>query len=396
MSQPPFHPEARIAIAGAGCAGCTLAVELLARYPNLQLSMFDSEPSPATDKIWCSWETRPHRFSAAVSARWDRVSVRSHEEETIFDASATPYACIRAADFYQIAQNRLARPRCTIRRSTPVEAISETNEGVELSLRLPDGALSRESFSIVFDARPPDSDFADTGKEPMLLQHFGGVELSVTDYNNDASVATLMDFAVPQDDGTHFMYVLPLASDRIFVESTFMTTTLDRPVDYEANAIQYAREKLGIRSTEVVYRESGVLPMTLRPLAPASTHRIWALGTRAGIGRASSGYAFDAIQRDSRRAVDALVMGRPRPGPPRPRLVSTLDRVLLSLLSSDPEAASRVFPRLFGRTPPGPLIRFLADSPRPLDYLAVIWAMPKAEIIRHILTHSSAWPAWIK
>ncbi len=384
--------NAHIAIAGAGCAGVSVAVELLARVPGTSITIFDPQETPSYNKTWCSWETQPHRFSEAISTRWRRVIVRSTDTEAVFDTSPHAYACVRAEDFYRIAWQRLADDRCTVRRGTGVESITEHPGGVDLTLRHPDGTETSESFTIVFDGRPPQHLIPDDSREPMLLQHFGGVELSVNAPSFDPSTATLMDFDVPQHDGTHFVYVLPFARDRVLVESTFMTPSLTSPIDYEANALSYARTKLAIDSADVVYREAGVLPMTLRPLGPPSTRRVWRIGTRAGISRPSSGYAFDAILRDTTRVIDALTAGRRRPPPPRPHLLNALDRVLLSWLTADASAATRAFPRLFRGAPPQRLIRFLADIPRALDYLAVLWAMPKVQIIRHALSHPSAWP----
>ncbi|MEN0019305.1 MAG: hypothetical protein AAF747_00310, partial [Planctomycetota bacterium] len=122
------------------------------------------------------------------------------------------------------------------------------------------------------------------------------------------------------------------------------------------------------------------------------TARVWPIGTRAGVSRASSGYAFDAIQRDTKAVVDAFVSGKPRPRVPRSCVLSMLDRVLISWLASDQTAAPRVFGRLFERAPACSLVRFLADMPRPLDYLAVMWAMPKLGVIGHTMTHPASWP----
>ncbi|NRA59003.1 MAG: hypothetical protein HRU13_12890 [Phycisphaerales bacterium] len=279
---------------------------------------------------------------------------------------------------------------CSIRLGTSVEEINDREDHVDVLLR--SGASdSTERFTHVFDGRPP-ARSAQQSSEPMLLQHFGGIEIDTSSTPVDPSVATLMDFSVSQQHGAHFMYVLPFQSDRVLVESTYLTTGISEDIDYESNATAYASDVLGVDPSRVVYRESGVLPMTLRPLGPRSTPRVWSIGTRAGVGRASSGYAFDAIQHDSARLVDALLRGQPRPRPPRSSILSMLDRVLLSLLDTHNAAAPDLFARLFQNADTDKLVRFLGDVPRPLDYLAVMWAMPKAQVIRHVLTNPSAWP----
>lgn len=392
MTAAHLERGATVAVAGAGCAGCSLAAELLARCPGVHVSLFDPAESPLLCKTWCSWEVIPHRFAEAVSSRWSRVAVRSPHAEAVIDDSPHPYSCIRAADFFRVAERLLGVDRCVVRRGVALTGASEREDGVDVTLVDADGGESRERFAMVFDGRPPEGPPVGPRREPMLFQHFGGVELAVPGGALDDRTATLMDFDVPQNDGAHFMYVLPFARDRVLVESTFMTPEPGRGIDYERYAMDYARTRLGVRDAEVVYRESGVLPMTLRPLGLPSTRRIWRIGTRAGVGRASSGYAFDAIQRDSARIVDALLTGRRRPAPPRPRLLDSLDRVLLSWLSTDGSAATRVFPQLFRASPPARLIRFLSDVPSTLDALAVAWAMPKAEVLRHAIAHRSAWP----
>ncbi len=385
-----LQPGSRVAIAGGGCAGCALACEILARCPGVHVTVFEPSSSLTSDRTWCFWDVRPHRFADAIHKRWDRVLVRSADTEVEVDASSYPYSCIRAEDFFRAAREQMSSESCSIRLGTSVEEINDREDHVDVLLR--SGASdSTERFTHVFDGRPP-ARSAQRSSEPMLLQHFGGIEIVSSTTPVDPSVATLMDFSVSQQHGAHFMYVLPFQSDRVLVESTYLTTGISEDIDYESSATAYASDVLGIDPSRVVYRESGVLPMTLRPLGPRSTPRVWSIGTRAGVGRASSGYAFDAIQHDSARLVDALLRGQPRPRPPRSSILSMLDRVLLSLLDTHNAAAPDLFARLFQSAETDKLVRFLGDVPRPLDYLAVMWAMPKAQVIRHVLTNPSAWP----
>lgn len=391
-----LEPGSRVAIAGAGCAGCSLACELLARCPGVHVCVFDPAVAPTTERTWCFWDLAEHRFQEAVCTRWDRVVIGSTNTRVEVDVSRYPYACIRAEDFFRIAGAAMSSGSCELRRGVAVEAIEEDDQGVELTLADGRGG-STERFTHMFDGRPPTLDSGMSGGsgrwgEPLLLQHFGGIEIDTSATPVDAGVATLMDFGVCQDRGAHFMYVLPFRSDRVLVESTFMTPAVSEGYDYASYASEYAREVLGVEPDRVVYRESGVLPMTLGRLGPRASARVWPIGTRAGVGRASSGYAFAAIQADSARVVDALRTGGRRPLPPRSPLLGMLDRVLLSLLSQDPRAALAVFPRLFAGAKPERLVRFLGDVPRVLDYLAVMWAMPKARVVSHLLTHRSAWP----
>ncbi|MEM7622666.1 MAG: lycopene cyclase family protein [Planctomycetota bacterium] len=390
MIGPLLNAGDRVAIAGAGCAGCSLACEILARCPGVHITLFDPEPSPQLNRTWCLWDTTPHRFRDAITTRWTEVVVRTPSDDIVFDASAYPYTCIHADDFYRVVDRATASSACEINRGASVVSMLDNDDGVDLEITDAAGSTRHERFAAVFDGRPPDH--AGTNSEPVLLQHFGGLEFEVTPGSIDPARATLMDFVVPQQDGMHFMYILPFSTTRVLVESTFMSPSVARNIDYEANVLAYADRTLGIDTSRIVYRESGVLPMTMAPLGPKSTRRVWTIGTRAGVARASSGYAFDSIQRDTTRLVTAALAGQERPPPPRPKLLGTLDRVLISWLRDDPTAAPLVFGNLFRTAPADRLIRFLSDTPRLLDYLAVMWAMPKTGVIRHALASPSAWP----
>lgn len=381
----------RIGIAGAGCSGLSAAAEIVARMPNAEVVVFDPAAEPAGEKTWCYWATREHRFAEAVSERWTRVRVRGGGHDSTVDVSPTPYECVRGSDFFTLAASMLdGSGRCAIRRGNRVAEIEEAGSSVVVHGE-GEGGCIEETFDLVLDARPPEMPRLG-GREPVLYQHFGGIEIASSGGRVDPDVATLMDFDVDQREGLHFMYVLPFSRGTALFESTFMTASVDGGVDYEAHALRYAREEMGLDEPRVVYRERGVLPMTMASMGPAATRRVWPIGTRGGVARASSGYAFAAIQADSRRLVDAIIAERPRPSPPRSGLIGALDRVLISWLASDGSVGGRVFGGMFARTPTERLVRFLADEPRAADVLATMWAMPKCRTAWHATTTPSAWP----
>ncbi|MEM1423595.1 MAG: lycopene cyclase family protein [Planctomycetota bacterium] len=390
MTTPRIEPGARVAIAGAGCAGTSIAVELVRSAPGVDITLFDADDAPPIDRTWCSWSVREHAFTDAISERWPRVRVRGNGRDTTCDTGPHPYVCIRGTDFFRLADERL-EGNATIHRSTRVLDANESADAITLRVRKGD-AEREERFDLLLDARTDARPANDTPREPVLIQHFAGFEIDASGADLDTGVVTLMDFDVPQETGAHFMYVLPFSDGTALVESTFMTPPGYRTPDYESYAREYARRELGLDRFDVRYRESGALPMTLAPLGPPPTARTWPIGTRAGVGRASSGYAFDAIQLDTQRVVRALLDRKPRPRPPRSRLLSVLDRVLLSWLADDPSVAPEIFATLFARCPTPALIRFLADRPSAGDLLATMWAMPKRRTVRHALTHPSAWP----
>src|SRR5690606_32000410 len=126
-----------------------------------------------------------------------------------------PYEHIPADRFYALARAILGEfPEVELRLGCEVRAIHERGEHVEVSTS--EGTIHAP---LAFDSRPlpPASPSAD---EVDLLQHFVGWEVEAEGPVFDPETPVLMDFAVEQARGIHFMYVLPFSPTRALVETT--------------------------------------------------------------------------------------------------------------------------------------------------------------------------------
>jgi len=367
------HPE--VAIIGAGCAGLSLARALLRADDAVRITIFDPRTGFERDRTWCGWTLPDAAFDECVTHRWSRWIVTGPGGHAIAACESMPYRHIPADAYYRRAVGELdVSTRCRLSLGTAVHRLSPGGDRVAVET-----SAGRATFAHVFDGRPAPP--PEGG--PSLVQHFAGVEIGTDRAGFDPGVATLMDFRVPQADGIHFFYVLPFSERSALVEATFMTTTVESGVDYDARLEEYIREQLGIDAWRETRRETGRIPMVAAAPARAPHARVWRIGTGGGLVKPSTGYAFDAIHRDSERVARAWTKGRSRPPRARPRISAWLDRVMLSYLSSNPEAAARVFPRLFRRCPPPRLIRFLNDQGSAADMLAVMWSVPRLPIAWH-------------
>lgn len=376
-----LEPGQRVAILGAGCAGVSVAHRLLDRFPGIELHVFDSNTTPRHDRTWCFWRFPDMPEESAITHRWDRVRIRTEQTDRVIDCGSTPYCHVPSDRFITRGLERI-EARCSLHAGVAVNELSERVDGVEIAFGPSDEAgADTRTFDFAFDGRPPQR----VACRNSLVQHFVGHELEFADDVFDPSVATLMDFTVDQSAGLHFMYVLPFSASRALVESTYMTPSYTGADDYDANIAEYCRVRLGSTPTECVRTEHGVLPMAAGHVPCRSTARVWQIGTRAGVGRASTGYAFDAIQRDSINICNALADGRPRPRPPRTRLLTVLDRLLISLLHARQSLGPSVFASLFERAPSDAIIRFLSDRPKPSDIARVIAAVPASPMLAHLL-----------
>ena len=150
------------------------------------------------------------------------------------------------------------------------------------------------SGKVVIDARGPGH--GDDGG--CGYQKFLGLELAL-ERPHGLEVPLLMDATVAQIDGFRFVYVLPLAPDRLLVEDTYFSdgAAIDRAALRE-RALGYAKSR-GFGRAEVVREEEGVLPMPWRGDGlprPAAVGPL-AAGYQGGWFHPATGYSFPVAAR---------------------------------------------------------------------------------------------------
>ena len=413
--------DADFLIAGAGLAGLSLAVALAeaGATATRRVLIVDPRTSFARDRTWCYWDVdqMPHPFAAGVSRRWRRWRVVNGSSDVERSAGGLSYCHLAGDDFYRLALARLARdPNVEIRLGESVEAVDETPDGI--AAWLGDGSLVRALHC--FDSRPPEAPLSrdrsecfsliKTKKRPLCSRLIGVPEVSLSQQfvghfvttdrpAFDPEVATLMDFRTgPAAGAIRFVYVLPLAENRALVEATTLSGVPVPPAEHEAVIADYLRQIIGVDSWAVTGTERGAISMTTAPRPVAVSRRVWRIGLVGGMAKPSTGYAFLAVQRFSRRAAAIIATHHgtgPLPAPPsiRPGWAKVLDAIFLARLRRRPDLAADLFARLFDRADPAALVRFLSDRATPADVARVVAALPKtpfaAEAVR-------SWKLWLR
>ncbi len=370
-------------IVGGGCAGLSLAVELAARALPGRTLVIEPRTDFERDRTFCHWDVEPHRFEAGVAHSWSRWAVRFEGRRTEHETRRYRYRELPSDHFYGLALDLLrGSDQVEVALGTSASKLVPDGDGVEI-------ATSRGTVraGLVFDGRPPRM-----AAPPPLLQHFVGLRVRTDAPVFDPDTVTLMDFDVPQEPAIHFGYVLPYGPCEALVESTFFSPTPLPPAHYRRQVDRYLRERHGVVDYEVVGGESGVIPMGGRPAVDVDDPSVIPIGTAGGLVKPSTGYAFGAIQRWSRAMVAHLrAGGRPAPPPPRDRLSSALDALFLSVLRRHPERGPALLEGLFRRVSPDPLVRFLTDTARPSDRLAVVSALPAPLFLREAWRARGDW-----
>ncbi len=365
------------AVIGGGCAGMSLALELAARPGTDRILVIEPRREFTRDRTWCFWDLAGHRFESAVAHRWQRWRVRHAGRSLIHRSQALSYCEVPSDRFYALALERLSKhPRVTLALGTRVKSLE--SEAGRVGISTDQGAVTAR---FAFDGRPP-------ARPPRgaLLQHFLGIEVETSEPCFDPRTVTLMDFDVSQQRGIHFSYVLPYSPTRALVESTYFSPSPFDAATYRDDVGRYLGERFGVTRWETLREERGVIPMHVgaRPTSRGSrTSRIVPIGSRGGLVRPSTGYAFLAIHEWSRQLARTLdSTGRPAHEAPYGGSMRWMDSVFLGVLRRNPEQAPELFWRLFERVETDRLVRFLFDGGNLSDRRAVIGGFPTHPIAR--------------
>lgn len=387
----PVDVDAQVVIVGGGCAGLSLAVHvvLAARRAGVacpRVVVLEPRGEYRRDRTWCGWRFEAHPFAAAVSHRWSRWAVQDRARRVLRGSERHPYECVPADRFYERALELLGPVR--LARGVQVTGIEARGERVVVH-----SSAGELRAGLVFDSRPEAAPERSAVDEVDLVQHFVGWEVEAARPGFDPGVVEMMDFAVDQARGLHFMYVLPFAPTRALVEATYISPGPLAAGQYEADIRGYL-ERRGVHEFAVGFREAGQIAMSTRPMRSRVTPRVLQIGLRGGLAKPSTGYAFAAIQRHSAALAERIVA---RPGQPieppavRPAAAVAMDQVFLSYLERHPERGPGLFVDLFERLPADLLCRFLTDHGSPLDGLRVMASTPLAQMTAEVVRSRARW-----
>lgn len=381
--------DADCVVVGAGCAGLSLAVALLEqRLPEkAKIILVDSRDSYTRDRNWCFFNAIRHPFEDAVAHRFASWRVRNQGKSIDRFAKGTAYCHVPSDRFYEIAQSKIAasRGRAELHLGVSVGQAEETANGAVLET-----SIGRLRTKFVFDSRAVK--VAASPSHTHLLQHFVGHEIEVDRPVFDPTTATLMDFDVTQAHGIHFVYILPFSATRALVESTFFSPNLLETNIYEHAIRSYLEDRFGLENANIVDRERGVIPMSSQPIDAHPSPHVFRIGLAGGFAKPSTGYAFLASQRVAKLTAQQFANGTlASPVEVRPQRSAFLDAVFLSFLQRYPNLAPDIFFRLFERTPPEVLVRFMSETSSRLDDLRVMAALPKLAFMGETARSLPAW-----
>ena len=368
-------------IAGAGCAGLSLLYRLLVD-PVLQskkILVIDRVQKNENDRTWCFWEEGKGLFESVVTHEWKSLIFKNENFTRQFELEQYRYKMIQGKNFYDFVLSYATGFENVTFKNENIKGITadQTEATVETEEHIYQSEFLFNSTSL-FNPK--------ITEENSLLQHFTGWVIKTKEDTFDSKVGTLMDFTLDQKHGATFMYVLPTSPTEALVEYTLFSKSVLPKEDYQTALTNYINNNLQITDYEITHTEFGIIPMSLAKFERNSDafNRIINIGTAGGYTKASSGYTFQFVQKNTAQIVSNL-RAEINPSPQKTfndKRYEWYDRTLLEVLLSGKMEGKEIFAMMFSKRSPERILKFLANESSLIDDLKIVSALP----IKHFLT----------
>ncbi len=375
MVYPTSMKDCDILIIGAGCSGLSLAYRLI--NSSLNVCVIDNMPKEnRVRKTWSYWDTYDHPFKPLEKEPNSTLEIKNIYK-TILNCQDHHYASIDSYDFDDYVLKRI--DNCLNIETyfeTNIKSIKEINEGFDVHL---DNKTLKPKY--VFDSRPNKT-------EATMKQTFKGIFVEF-EKPLKRFVPSLMDFTDKNE--FHFFYCLQLGVNQYLFESTYYTP-LNKSKSKMTDEINYYIKKNYNIKYSVIREEYGEIPLTTNVKLNSKNSRYFNIGIPSGSTRASTGYTFLNIQRQSDEYIKMLkgeeFIEYPRTF--KSRVLRKMDKLLLMIIKDNPVVSKSIIYRMFSENESNRTIRFLSDIPTFFDILCIIWSMPKLLFIKYAIKSIAA------
>ena len=359
-------------IAGAGCAGYSLLYHLL-QDPLLsqkKILVVDANFNKGNDRTWCFWEDHVGPFESIVCKKWSNIEVLKGTMQRLLPTAPFEYKMIQGIDFYQ-----------------HISAFAKGFDNVEwvASKIISIDPINTNSARVNWEGGAANADYVFSSIngeriQSTLWQHFKGivVEFDAPVFDApifDERIARLMDFNVPQMDATAFMYLLPLTDKKALVEYTLFSPSILQTSQYDLVLNAYMEEHYKGYAYTIVHTEQGAIPMTTKKMT-SRTGNVISIGTMGDAVKASTGYAFQFIQKQTQQIVYQLKLNQALDADVHHTRHQFYDAVLLYILEHKKMAGDEIFARIFKKNNAATVFKFLSNTSNLMEDIRIMLSLP--------------------
>ena len=362
---------------GAGASATLLLRSLESRglLANKKIALIDADDKSKNDKTYCFWASMDDAIAKdcqhLFSQTWSKISVNRQEPEKLEN---NRYVHISSIALYDECR-RIIQQQQILRVYSSVLSLARTENGIQV--KTGNGEFHAET---IFDSRPPAFALPEKN-EAVLWQTFIGYIISPSEPYQEADCVDLMDFDIPQDGYTQFMYVLPLPNNRILVEVTRFGIEPITSDQAEPILESYIQKRFG--AYNVLETEKGTIPMSTSKIIHEKIEGVIPIGGRSGAIKPSTGYAFKKMFQvaehiagriEAKKKISSILI--------EPKRFQFYDRLLLLILLHRPMLGKQIFTVLFKKNNVFSVFRFLEGKTSIFQDIRILLTLPFRPFLR--------------
>jgi len=376
-------------IVGGGASGLLLAYRMSQDpyFDTKSILLIEKDFKNENDRTWCYWEEGIGEWDHLTAKIWDHIYFSSPSYKSNIHLGTARYKMVRSAKWYKFLKEAIQQHLGITELHTTVQEINESKE--DCQVHTTNGIYTSKK---VFNSIPNFSRLQNQTTFPYLKQHFIGWFIEVEENTFDDSKATFMDFDIPQNGNTRFMYVLPLTPKKALVEYTMFSHEILADDDYEEEIIQYLN-KMGINNYSVIEKEKGNIPMTCYPFEKHNSSHILHIGTAGGWTKPSTGYTFARTSAFTSKLVTFLKKEKNLTQFSIKKRHWYYDLVLLDVLDKNNSLGNKIFTSIFQSSDIQTIFVFLDEKSNVFtDLKVMLQTKPFFDFFRSALKLISRWP----
>ncbi|MCS6833395.1 MAG: lycopene cyclase family protein, partial [Flammeovirgaceae bacterium] len=324
----------------------------------------------------------PTAYENILFRTWKNLSFIGPRFQKNYSLQRYRYQMLRSKDFYQFVRQAISRHPYFHQLQASVTHIEAFEDHVNVWVG---EQVYRGNY--VFDSRLDIEQLRQQIKRHTLLfQHFKGWFVRTPREVFDENTIQLFDFTIPQENEVRFMYVLPFSSTEALVEFTIFSENVLSDDQYDQVLRKYMTQRFDLTDYQILEEEKGIIPMSDFPFPKHQGERWHFVGTKGGMCKPSTGYAFLRMQRDSQRIVEALVQRRnisaARKSPWHYRY---MDALMLDIMKTDGGKVCTIFEVLFRKNGAERMLQFLDEQTTCWQDLKIMASVPPMPFLKAIL-----------
>jgi lycopene beta-cyclase len=348
-------------------------------FANKKILLVDKTEKNTNDRTWCFWDKEESIFEEIVFNKWKIIEIKTSFDKQRININPYQYKSIQGIDFYTFCYNEIKKHNNIDIAFGNIEYI-KSNE-LETYIMFEDEKINAD---YIFNSIPT-STFKIQKNDVHLHQHFKGIVVETEEDFFDDNCPTFADFSISQKNGTCFVYIIPQSKRKALIEYTFFDEQILTDNEYDVLLKNYILEHLKLKNYTIIHSEKGVIPMSSAQCA-IGENNIINIGTAGGQTKASTGYTFNNIQKNSKKIVECILQNNNFSAlSQKPKKFAWYDHVFLHVLKTNDISGDVIFSNLFKKCTPTEAFQFLDEESSFATDIKIMLSMPKMPFIKAAL-----------